>query len=117
MVFTDFQSCAQGRTGFQGFPKTMVDVSEEHFYDPWRLRGSPGGWPEDPSSILGAQRSPQKSLLELWVAFGTSSDALPSISKTLNKYFYCVFNIMKLHLGLLGYALWEKERLNAFTRS
>ena len=32
-------------------------------------------------------------------------------------YFYNVADIMKLHLGLLGYALWEKERLNAFTRS
>ena len=52
------------------------------------------------------------------MAFGTSSDALPSILKTLkNVYFYIVFDIMKLHLGLLGYALSEKERLNAFTRS
>ena len=66
----------------------------------------------------GSPKGSPNSLLELWVAFRTSPSAVASISTTLkNLHFYIVFDVMKMHLDLLGYALWKKKRLNAFMRS
>ena len=107
MVCSHFQAAVRSAPKTSKvFPQTTVDVLEEFFYDPWRLRESPGWWPGKPSSILGAQSGPQNRLLELWVAFRTCPDAVAAISKTFkNHSFHIVFKIMKLPLDSRGHVL------------
>ena len=71
---------------------------------PFKHPGIPKESPKQPSGALGGVRD----VLRCFAI---------DFKNIKNVICYTVFCIMKLHLGLIGYALWEKERLNAFTRS